>query len=270
MEKHSPRPALGQTEATHVALVSVEASVEACSPPPRAGKGERKAMVTTRGQVRIAQACVLVCVFVCVCLRVCSCVCVCAHLCICMCVCACVCACMCVCVCTCVCICVCKHACIKDACNSEPHARAGEALCAPPTDPAALLLVGRLTEEIAALFFFLFIFTYLFICLKLPLYELPRASATNYHKLSGLKEQTPPPPALEAGSRKGRCPQGRAPSWGCREGFWLPLPAPSLSVPLGSRPCPSNLCLCAHMAFALCPLWSSFLLTGLGAHPGPR
>lgn len=132
----------------------------------------------------------------------------------------------------------------------------------PPTNtPVALVSVRRLNEE--ELSFSLFLF--LLICL----FELRRAVTTNYHKLSGLKRQTPPPPGPEAVSPNGGCQQGRAPSWGLREGFFLPLPASGCSVPLGSRPCPCNLGLWVHLAITLCQLGSSFCLTGLGAHPEP-
>ena len=110
----------------------------------------------------------------------------------------------------------------------------------PPTDtPAALVSVRRLNEE--ELSFSLFLF--LLICL----FELRRAVTTNYHKLSGLKRQTPPPPPGPGGCESQRRvsagpgsllgPQGRilpaSPS------FWL-LRAPWLmalslqSWPLGA------------------------------------
>lgn len=159
---------------------------------------------------------------------------------------------------------VCKQICIKEAWSSEaPRVPLTNRPSGPGLPPKTK---GRNSSFVSPSFY-----SYLFICLRLSLSEHPRAAATNYHKLSGSKQQTRPLLALEAAIPKGRPPPGRAPSWGFRGGLWLPLPAPSRSAPpwlmaltLQSwPPCAHGF----HPVSGVCHL--SFSLAS-GVHPGPR
>ena len=134
--------------------------------------------------------CVCVCVCVCMCACVCMCVCVCMRTCVvrilggryiysCACACACVCVCMCVCVCVCVCacvflcVCVCVFVCV----------------CARARVEACIFIIqikrfkhsidGNLSFIVSAFYFQIFIYMYIFRCLKVAK-DLPCVLAVDW------------------------------------------------------------------------------------------
>lgn len=89
-------------------------------------------------------------------------------------------------------------------------------------------------------------------CFANPSDEFPAAALTNGRNRGGWKRRGYCLPVPEDRSPKSRCCQGCTPSAGSRGGSSL---APLASVAAGAPRLlaqPSQLCLCPHMAFAVC------------------